>query len=394
MTSVPGPESIDDLLGRARVVALPMRVRFRGITEREVVLFEGPAGWGEFGPFGEYHDPEAAHWLASAIEMAWQGPPAPLRSRVAVNATVPAVPAGEVAAILDRFPGCTTVKVKVAERGQQLVDDVARVAAVLQARPGARVRVDANGAWSVAEAAHAVRVLDQAVRAADVSRTGPVSLDGPGLEYVEQPCATVEELVELRERLAADGVSVDVAADESIRRADDPLRVVRAGGADRAVVKVAPLGGPRRLLAVAAELGVPVTVSSALDSAVGVAAGVATAAALPPVRAGGGAAGGVSGGAGGHGGSGGMSGGSGGMSGGAGGHGGSGGDDDEVPAAGLGTGGFFVEDVVEPGTFALEDGHLPVRPVAPDPARLEGLEVDGARRGWWLDRIRRCHGLL
>ncbi|MBB1019223.1 O-succinylbenzoate synthase, partial [Dietzia sp. DQ11-71] len=143
MTSVPGPESIDDLLARVHVVALPMRVRFRGITEREVALIEGPAGWGEFGPFGEYDDLESAHWLASALEIAWQGPPPALRSRVPVNATVPAVAAGDVAAILDRFPGCMTVKVKVAESGQQLVDDVARVAAVLQARPGARVRVDA-----------------------------------------------------------------------------------------------------------------------------------------------------------------------------------------------------------------------------------------------------------
>ncbi|WP_327494012.1 enolase C-terminal domain-like protein, partial [Dietzia psychralcaliphila] len=158
MTSVPRPESIDDLLARVHVVALPMRVRFRGITEREVALVEGPAGWGEFGAFPEYDDPEAAHWLRSALEMAWQGPPPALRSRVAVNATVPAVAASEVAGILDRFPGCTTVKVKVAEKGQQLVDDVARVAAVLQARPEARIRVDANGAWSVAEAAHAVRV--------------------------------------------------------------------------------------------------------------------------------------------------------------------------------------------------------------------------------------------
>ena len=368
MTSVPGPESIDDLLARVHVVALPMRVRFRGITRREVALVEGPAGWGEFGPFGEYDDPEAAQWLASALEMAWQGPPPARRSRVPVNATIPAVSAGEVAGVLDRFPGCTTVKIKVAEAGQELNDDVARIAAVLQARPGARIRVDANGAWTVAEASHAVRVLDQAVRAADATRapgTGPVSLDGPGLEYVEQPCATVDELVQLRARLAADGVHVDVAADESIRRASDPLRVVRAGGADRAVVKVAPLGGPRRLLAVAAEIGVPVTVSSALDSAVGVFAGVAAAAALP-----------VCGGSGGSGGS------------------GPGSDDDEIPAAGLGTGGFFLEDVVEPGTFALEDGHLPVTPVAPDPARLEGLRVSGERREWWLARIRRCHALL
>ena len=144
---------------------------------------------------------------------------------------------------------------------------------------------------------------------------------------------------------------------------------MRAGGADRAVVKVAPLGGPRRLLAVAAELGVPVTVSSALDSAVGVAAGVAAAAALPGVGARGG-------------------------SGAAGARGGSRGDDDDIPAAGLGTGGFFVEDVVDPGVFALEDGHLPVRQVAPDPARLEELRIGGERRDWWLDRIRRCHAIL
>ncbi|HJC30353.1 MAG TPA: o-succinylbenzoate synthase [Candidatus Dietzia intestinipullorum] len=354
MTSVAGPDSIDDLLGRVHVVALPMHVRFRGVTKREVALVEGPAGWGEFGAFPEYPDPEAVHWLRSALEMGWRGPPAPRRRRVAVNATVPAVAAGEVAGVLERFPGCTTVKVKVAEEGQELVDDVARVAAILQARPGARVRVDANGGWAVAEAAHAIRVLDQAVRAADASRapgTGPVPLDGPGLEYVEQPCATVEELVALRARLERDGVLVDVAADESIRRAEDPLRVVRAGGADRAVVKVAPLGGPRRLLAVAAEVGVPVTVSSALDSAVGVAAGVATAAALP-------------------------------------------GGDDEVPAAGLGTGGFFIEDVLDPGAFALVDGHLPVTAVAPDPARLDGLRARGGRRDWWHQRIRRCWELL
>lgn len=358
MTSVPGPESIDDLLDRVHVVALPMRVRFRGITEREVALVDGPSGWGEFGAFPEYPDAEAVHWLASAIEMGWQGPPPALRSRVPVNATVPAVAAGEVARILERFPGCTTVKIKVAESGQQLVDDVARVAAVLQARPGARVRVDANGAWSVDEAAHAVRVLDQAVRAADATRapgTGPVSLDGPGLEYVEQPCASVEELTELRARLAADDVRVDVAADESIRRAEDPLRVVRAGGADRAVVKAAPLGGPRRLLAVAAQLGVPVTVSSALDSAVGVSAGIAAAAALPRNDDN---------------------------------------DDDAIPAAGLGTGGFFVEDVVEPGTLTLVDGHLPVGLVVPDPARLEGLRASGDRRDWWVERIRRCYAVL
>ncbi|HHX86246.1 MAG TPA: O-succinylbenzoate synthase, partial [Actinomycetales bacterium] len=149
----------DELLERLHVVSLPMRVRFRGITEREVALVEGPAGWGEFGPFPEYADDEAAHWLRSAVEMAWQGPPPARRDRVAVNATVPAVPAADVAGILERFPGCTTVKVKVAEAGQELADDVARVAAVLQARPGARVRVDANGGWTVDEAVTAATAL-------------------------------------------------------------------------------------------------------------------------------------------------------------------------------------------------------------------------------------------
>ena len=200
-------------------------------------------------------------------------------------------------------------------------------------------------------------VLDQAVRAAAAGGRGPCgprSVDGPGLEYVEQPCASVEELVELRSRLAVGGVRVDVAADESIRRAEDPLRVVRAGGADRAVVKAAPLGGPRRLLQVAGELGVPVTVSSALDSAVGMAAGLAAAAALPDRP-----------------------------------------DGSPPAAAGLGTGGFFIEDVVDPRHGpALVDGVIAVRTVVPDPDRLAGLAVEAARRDWWLERLRRCHALL
>src|SRR5699024_9326283 len=172
-------DSIDDLLGRVHVVALPMHVRFRGVTKREVALVEGPAGWGEFGAFPEYPDPEAVHWLRSALEMGWRGPPAPRRRRVAVNATVPAVAAGEVAGVLERFPGCTTVKVKVAEEGQELVDDVARVAAILQARPGARVRVDANGGWAVAGAAHATRGRAPGARAAVRDGRGTGGVAGP-----------------------------------------------------------------------------------------------------------------------------------------------------------------------------------------------------------------------
>ncbi|MFZ2178907.1 MAG: o-succinylbenzoate synthase [Rhodococcus sp. (in: high G+C Gram-positive bacteria)] len=324
MTSLP---SLDDVLADAVVVSLPMRMRFRGITAREALLLRGPAGWGEFAPFPEYADEEAANWLLSAIEAAWAGPPAAVREKVPVNATVPAVDADQVPAVLARYPGARTAKVKVAERGQTLADDVARVAAVRELIPN--VRVDANGGWSVDEAEAALRAL---------TRGGP-------LEYAEQPCATVPELVEVRRRVPG----VRVAADESIRRAEDPLKVVRAGGADVAVVKVAPLGGMRRLLSLSEELssyGVPGVVTSALDTAVGMSAGIAAAAALPELRF----------------------------------------------ACGLGTGGLFEEDVAPPRE--LVDGHLPVGIVTPDPARLAALAADPGRARWWFERLARCHGLL
>jgi len=206
---------LEDLLDRLHVVALPMRVRFRGITTREVALIEGPAGWGEFGAFVEYQPPEAAHWLASGIEAAYRQPLPVRRDRIPINATVPAVPAADVPEVLARFPGAGTAKVKVAEPGQTLADDVARVNAVRDLVP--TVRVDANGGWSVEQAVEAAAAL---------------TADGP-LEYLEQPCATVGELAELRRR--PDMPHVPIAADESIRKAEDPLAVVRAGAADIAI---------------------------------------------------------------------------------------------------------------------------------------------------------------
>ena len=223
--------ALDDVLDRVHVVALPMRVRFRGITTRELALIDGPAGWGEFGAFLEYGDAEAAHWLAAALDSAYRTPPPARRMRIDVNATVPAVDAAQVPEILARFPGARTAKVKVAEPGQTLDDDVARVDAVRALVP--TVRVDANGAWTVDQAAAAAAAL------------------GP-LEYLEQPCATVEELAKLRRR-----IDVPVAADESIRKAGDPLAVVRAGAADIAVLKVAPLGGIGRYSSIAAQIDIP-----------------------------------------------------------------------------------------------------------------------------------------
>nr|WP_082983422.1 o-succinylbenzoate synthase [Mycobacterium scrofulaceum] len=320
------PPRLQDLVDRLHVVALPMRVRFRGITTREVALIEGPAGWGEFGAFLEYAPPEAAHWLAAGIEAAYRPPPQPRRDRIPINATVPAVDPARVGEVLARFPGARTAKVKVAEPGQTLADDVDRVNAVRELVP--TVRVDANGGWSVDEAARAAHAL---------------TADGP-LEYLEQPCATVDELAALRAR--PDMPDVPIAADESIRKADDPLAVVRARAADIAVLKVAPLGGISAVLSIAAQIDIPVVVSSAIDSAVGIAAGLAAAAALPVLR----------------------------------------------HACGLGTGGLFVDDVAD--VAPPVDGTLAVGPVTPDPARLRALAAPPERRQWWIDRVTACHPLL
>jgi O-succinylbenzoate synthase len=314
---------LDDLLDRLHVVALPMRVRFRGIMVREVALIDGLAGWGEFGAFLEYEPPEAAAWLLSAIEAAYGEPPPIRRDRIPINATVPAIPALEVPKVLARFPDVRTAKVKVAEPGQTLVDDVDRVEVVRALVP--TVRVDANGGWTVDEAVAAAHAL---------TASGP-------LEYIEQPCRTVEELAEVRRR-----VDVPIAADESIRKADDPLRVVRAGAADIAVLKVAPLGGVSSLLTIAEQIDIPVVVSSALDSAVGIATGLHAAAALPKLD----------------------------------------------HACGLGTGALLMDDVAEP--MVPVDGYLPVTPVAPDRARLEALAAPADRRQWWIDRVTACHRLL
>ena len=314
-------DGVDDVI----VVQVPMRVRFRGVQVREAVLLRGPAGWGEFAPFLEYGDEEAARWLAAAREACTAGWPSPVRGAVPVNATVPAVPAAEVPAVLARFPGCTTAKVKVAEAGQSLADDEARVAAVRDVLgPAGRVRVDANGGWS----------LEQARRALDV--LGPY-----GLEYAEQPCAALEDLAALR------GRGVLVAADESVRKATDPLRVARLGAADVLVLKVAPLGGVAPALAIAAECGLPVVVSSALDTSVGISAGVALAAALP-----------------------------------------------DLPyACGLATTSLMAADVVR-DSLSGAGGALPVGRVAPDPALLAELAAPADRDAWWRARLARCAALL
>ena len=319
-------------MGPASVVALPLRTRFRGITTRELALVEGPAGWGEFCPFVEYDDAEALAWWRCAQEAAHEGWPAPVRERVEVNTTVPAV-GPEHAHRIVAASGARTAKVKVAEKGQDaartLSDDLARVEAVRDALgPGGKVRVDANGAWDVDGAVDAIRALARAAG---------------GLEYVEQPCASVDELAAVRRR-----VDVPVAADESIRRAEDPLLVVRAEAADVAVLKVAPLGGVRAALRMAEEIGLPCVVSSAVESSVGLAAGLALAGALP-----------------------------------------------DLPyACGLGTADLLAGDVVtaplHPVAGVLD---VPRHPPVPDPELLARYDADPDAREWWTARLRRVQAL-
>src|SRR5580700_11051025 len=297
------------MLGGLRAFAIPMPVKFRGITVREGALLEGPAGWGEFSPFAEYGPRECARWLACALEAALAGWPAPVRDRVPVNVTVPAVGPEQAHAIV-AGSGCATAKAKVAEPGQPESADIERVEAVRDALgPAGKLRVDANAGWDVDRAARMLRAL------------APF-----GLEYAEQPCATLPELAALRVL-----VDVPLAADESIRRAEDPLRVRAAGAADIVVLKAQPLGGVRAGLEIAAACGLPVVVSSAVDTSVGLAAGVALAAALP-----------------------------------------------ELPyACGLATMSLLAGDVTaEPLTEA--GGELPVRPAVVDEAALARWEVDAA----------------
>ncbi|MEV0294397.1 o-succinylbenzoate synthase [Nocardia sp. NPDC050710] len=312
------------------VYAIPLRTRFRGITVREGMLIPGPLGWGEFCPFPEYDDREAAGWLATAVEQITLGWPEPVRNRIPINCTVPAVDPERAHAIVVGS-GCRTAKVKVADHPESLSEDLARVEAVRAALgPDGAVRVDANAVWDVPTAIAHINRIDRAAG---------------GLEYVEQPCRTIEELAEVRRK-----VDVRIAADESIRRAEDPLRVAVAGAADIAVLKCTPLGGVRRALRVAEAAGLPCVVSSALETSVGLAAQLALAGALPDLDF----------------------------------------------ACGLGTLSLFEGDMVAESLRPV-DGYLPVprTPPQPDPELLDRYRhPDPARVTWWHNRFRRVRQLL
>ncbi len=310
----------------------PSRPAFAASTTREALLLHGPAGWTEFSPFLEYGDDEAAAWLRAALDFGWREPalPANAPARIRVNATLPAVEGDAVPAVLERFPGCRTIKVKVAEAGQSLADDVDRVSAARDyLGPDGRIRVDANGAWNVDEAEHAIHALAEF-----------------DLEYVEQPCPTVDELAQIRKRVKYMGIPI--AADESVRKAEDPIAVARAKAADILVIKAQPLGGIERALEIIAEAGLPVVVSSALDTSIGLSMGAYLAASIP---------GGL------------------------------------LYDCGLATAALLAADVTEQPLLPT-DGAIDVRRIDVSENLLDEYAAPADRASWWIDRLTRVHALL
>jgi O-succinylbenzoate synthase len=304
-----------------QVVALPLKSKFRGITVREVALFEGPAGWGEFAPFLEYDDVESSNWLLSAIDAATNPAPMAHRGFIKVNATLPAINnAKEIEDLLQSFAGCDTVKIKV---GENLAEDTVRVARVRALLPKAKLRLDVNGAWSVDQALVNLYAIYEEV--------------GP-LEYIEQPCATLTELRQLKEKLVID---FRITGDEVIRKAKDPFAIDLHGAVDVLMLKVAPLGGVTRAREIGAHHKLPMVVSSALDSAVGIGYGLQLAASLPSLEY----------------------------------------------ACGLATGQLLSADVA---AMPLENGELAVRSISPDADLLAKYAVPVERLTWWKERTKRA----
>lgn len=310
------------ILDSLQVVQLPMRTKFRGITQRETALFQGENGWGEFAPFLEYDDHESKAWLDSAVEAAFGQLPPLERREIRVNGTIPELDdREEIAKLIAAYPGVDTFKIKV---GGDLRRDLARIEKVSELVPNAKLRIDVNGSWSVADAIFNIRTIYG-------------ELAGKNLEYVEQPVATLQELRELKARLLVD---VKIAGDEVIRKAKDPFKLDLAGAIDVMMLKVAPLGGIKRSLELAAHHKLPVVVSSALESAIGMSHGLKLAASLPELNF----------------------------------------------ASGLGTGALFTQDLAN---LPIINGSITLSSPNPDPEALRNLAAPKERLEWWRDRIRR-----
>ena len=323
---------LSDLVSASRVVSIPLRTKFRGITERELLVFEGPNGFSEWAAFTDYSDQEAATWLAAAIEWAYSDLPTPKRQSVSVNAILPAVATTDIAKILTRAGKFETVKIKTAEKGESIADDVARILEVRSLYPEAKIRLDANGGFSILQAMELLEKL---------------SFEGIELEYFEQPVETIAELAELKIEVAKTGQTTRIAADESVRKSSDPLAVELAGAADILVLKSAPLGGIAKALEIAASSKLPIVSSSAMQSSIGLGAELHFAACLDTLEF----------------------------------------------DAGLGTMNLFAGDLVKDSLKPV-DGVLEVRRAEVSLSALDTLKAEDHRYDWWVARLERCGRLL
>lgn len=253
---------LKEILATLQVLSLPTRTNFRSVTKREVALFQGPNGWGEFSPFLEYQKAEASYWLGAGIEAAFGKLPELQRDEIEINATLPAVNSQiEVENILSWFPGAKVVKIKV---GDNLEADINRIQNTINFNSDFRIRLDVNGGWSVKQAEDSIaRIVE--------------SFGLERFEYIEQPVSSLEELKELK-------LPIPVAGDEVIRKAKDPFAVDLQGAVDILMLKVAPLGGIARAIEIAKHHNLPTVVSSALESAVGISHGIRLAASLPQLN--------------------------------------------------------------------------------------------------------------
>jgi O-succinylbenzoate synthase len=305
----------------APVFALPVIDGSAAVFEG--VLLEGPQGWGEFSPPDDCGVGDLGRWLTAATEPGTVGWPDAVRGRIPVAVGVSAVDPVRARQIVAES-GCRSADVVVGEGS--LADDVARLEAVRDelGQDGA-IRLCAGGVWDVDAAVSAIRFL--------IAAAGRV-------EYVEQPCRSVEELAAVRRR-----VDVPVAVSASCLL-EDASSVAPIEAADIAVLACAPLGGVRRALRQAERLELPCVVASAVETSVGLAAGLALAGALA-----------------------------------------------ELPfACGLGNATRLGGDIVSRGrTLVAVDGYLPVAPMppGPDPDALTRYALtDPTRLAWWRERLR------
>ena len=299
---------------KLQVVSIPVKANFRGINFREIALFEGPAGWSEFSPFIEYSNKESSTWLKAAIEGATKEPPKPIRDQVEINATLPNVKVSEVKDLLAGFNGCNTIKIKI----NDFETDQALLIECLKEVPKAKFRLDVNGGWALEEAIANVQSYEKAF--------------GSLIEYIEQPCTDFADLNSLR-----NSTGIKIAVDESIRKylAGDLTKIKEV--ADIAIIKWAPTGGFDAALEVIEKIGLPVVISSALDSSVGISHGLSLAEAVPNLYG----------------------------------------------ACGLGTVCLLEGDVTSNPLMPI-NGIIKNRKVIPD--RIEEFKAESGRQKWWQDR--------